>query len=122
MEDFKLNPVFPNEKEEDSIVKQVRFGGKTIIQEKGGDTDGSISSNSPGQTVSVAGTQILSDQVSEVSDDLVQNVGITSESESVISVSDQGSVDGEMMLSSLSFLKKSLEDHRNEVMTMIGLI
>lgn len=122
VEDFELNPVFPNEKEEDSIVKQVRFGGETIIQEKGGDTDGSISSNSPGQTVSVAGTQILSDQVSKVSDDLVQSVGSTSEAESVINASDQGNVDGEMMLNSLLFLKKSLEDQRNEVMTMIGLI
>ncbi|KAL3523282.1 hypothetical protein ACH5RR_016116 [Cinchona calisaya] len=96
VEDFELNPVFPNEKEYESIVKQVRFGGETIILEKG---------------------SADSAQVGEVSDDLVENVGSSSTSET-----DQGGMEGEMMLNSLLFLKKSLEDQSNEVMTMIGLI
>ncbi|XP_007227687.2 serine/threonine-protein kinase BLUS1 [Prunus persica] len=47
-DEFVLDPVFPVEPEDDSAVKMVRFGGETIIQDRGGEWSESNPS-SPGR-------------------------------------------------------------------------
>ncbi|KAI8566395.1 hypothetical protein RHMOL_Rhmol02G0037000 [Rhododendron molle] len=43
---FELDPVFPTNKDEDpDVVKQVQFGGETVIQNRGGDSEASDSSS-----------------------------------------------------------------------------
>ncbi|PSS34900.1 Serine/threonine-protein kinase [Actinidia chinensis var. chinensis] len=88
---FELDPIFPNSKEDDEVVKQVRFGGKTIIHSRGGDSEASNSS-SPGQS------------------------GAGGEAEIV------GCVDREVVVGSLLLLKKSLDDQRRDVVSMIGML
>ncbi|CAI9090810.1 OLC1v1025666C1 [Oldenlandia corymbosa var. corymbosa] len=117
VEDFELNPVFPTEQENDdsNVVKQVRFGGESIISGKErGDSSGSIASDSS-----------ASDRVSDLSDDHARQ-NVTGSSKTDAANDDQvqggGNMDWETVLKSLLFLKKSLEDQWNEVMNMIDIV
>ncbi|XVF63151.1 hypothetical protein PTKIN_Ptkin09bG0065900 [Pterospermum kingtungense] len=47
IDEFELDPVFPSDSKDDSIVKQVRFGGQTIIPESEGES--SLISPPPGE-------------------------------------------------------------------------
>ncbi|XP_052206952.1 serine/threonine-protein kinase BLUS1 [Diospyros lotus] len=100
---FELDPVFPTTKEENEdeneIVKQVRFGGESIIQDKGGEGSSETSNlSSPGQVV--AG----------------ESGGGEAES------GGRGCLDREVMVGSLLFLKNSLDDQRQKVGNMLALI
>lgn len=89
---FELDPVFPTNKDEDpDIVKQVRFGGETVIQNRGGDSQTSNSS-SPGKVTDA--------QLGEAE-------------------TGGGSVERAEVVGSLLFLKKSLDAQRQSVRNMI---
>ncbi|KAK9288045.1 hypothetical protein L1049_016491 [Liquidambar formosana] len=101
---FELDPVFPTETEgEDSVVKQVRFGGESIIKDRedeAGRDSGESNLSSPAGVVGE--TQVSGD---------------TSEGHG-----GGGYVDSEVMIGSLMVLKRSLDDQRQQVMDLIGLL
>ncbi|KAM7462941.1 hypothetical protein LguiA_031062 [Lonicera macranthoides] len=114
VEGFKLEPVFPNESGDgaDEFVKQVRFGGEMIIVEKGGDSDASNLS-SPGQVVDIQGNEVS------------ENAGVSGGGETEIGSGGGGGgggIDREVMVKGLLVLKKSLEEEREEVVRMIGIL
>ncbi|OMO95534.1 putative serine/threonine protein kinase [Corchorus olitorius] len=98
---FELEPVFPpnepkDDIDDDSIVKQVRFGGETIIpgeSDVSGDSGGSNLNSPPGGVIM------------EVKNE--ENVA--------------GSVNPETMVGGLMTLKKSLDDQRQKVSDLITL-
>ncbi|KAE9453047.1 hypothetical protein C3L33_15046, partial [Rhododendron williamsianum] len=98
---FELDPVFPTNKDEDpDVVKQVRFGGEMVIQNRGGDSEASDSS-SPGKVID---TQ-LGDQMKVCSETGDNDGG----GEVEIGC---GSVGRAEVVGSLLFLKKSLDAQR----------
>ncbi|KAA8548773.1 hypothetical protein F0562_000457 [Nyssa sinensis] len=102
---FELDPVFPTGKVDDiNIVKKVRFGGEMVIQEKGRDSDTSNAS-SQGQN--------------QVGGEGVGHNGGDGGGEAEI---DGGGVNPEVMMGSLLFLKHSLENQKQNVSYMIGLL
>ncbi|KAI3459479.1 hypothetical protein Pfo_016142 [Paulownia fortunei] len=110
-EGFELDPVFPSDQREagDSDAKQVRFGGETIIQEKGNGGSSEGSNSSPGQN--------------EGSDEKGSNTtGGHKENEAASGGGGGGGVDMGVVLESLLFLKKSLDDQRQQVGQMIASI
>ncbi|XP_058200565.1 serine/threonine-protein kinase BLUS1 [Rhododendron vialii] len=105
---FELDPVFPTNKDEDpDIVKQVRFGGETVIQNRGGDSEASDSS-SPGKVVDAR----LGDQMKVCSETGDNGGGGEAELGG-------GSVGRAEVVGSLLFLKKSLDAQRQSVRNMI---
>ncbi|KAG5560312.1 hypothetical protein RHGRI_003565 [Rhododendron griersonianum] len=105
---FELDPVFPTNKDEDpDVVKQVRFGGEMVIQNRGGDSEASDSS-SPGKVID---TQ-LGDQMKVCSETGDNDGG----GEAEIGC---GSVGRAEVVGSLLFLKKSLDAQRQSVRNMI---
>ncbi|CAL5392500.1 unnamed protein product [Camellia sinensis] len=92
---FELDPVFPVSKEDNEIdndiVKQVRFGGETIIRDRGGESE-------------------KLNLQTQLADGEIGGGG------------GGGSVDRDVMMGSLMFLKKSLDDQRQKVMNMIDMI
>ncbi|MBA0830861.1 hypothetical protein Goarm_015362 [Gossypium armourianum] len=96
---FKLDPVFPTESRDDSVVKQVRFGGETIILEKG-TSESSLNLNSPeaeSSLVSSTTTPPCDEQQTE------------------------NTFNAETMVGGLMALKKSLDDQRQKVSELITL-
>ncbi|GAA0156659.1 non-receptor serine/threonine protein kinase [Lithospermum erythrorhizon] len=106
VEGFEMEPVFPGEKEEDDIVKQVRFGGEMIIQEKGGEQSDVSCHSSPGQDGAFCN---VAQDISNVD---IQNLAIGGEN-------CEGGYNKEVMLKGLLLLKKSLEDQREKVVNII---
>ncbi|KAI8566403.1 hypothetical protein RHMOL_Rhmol02G0037400 [Rhododendron molle] len=105
---FELDPLFPTNKDEDpDVVKQVRFGGETVIQNRGVDSEASDSS-SPGKVVDIQ----LGDQM-KVCSEMGDNDG---GGEAEIG---SGSVGRAEVVGSLLFLKKSLDARRQSVRNMI---
>ncbi|KAM7489376.1 hypothetical protein LguiB_026860 [Lonicera macranthoides] len=117
LEGFELEPVFPNKRGDgdDELAKQVRFEGEMIIMEKGGDSDVSKLST-PGQVVDFQGNESSEDE--GVSGGGKAEVG----SCGGVSGCTGGGVDREVMMRSLLMLKKSLEEEREEVVRMIGIL
>lgn len=110
-EGFELEPVFPSDQKEadDTVAKQVRFGGESIIQEKikGGSSEGSNSS--PGQN--------------EGSDGKGSNTsGGYNENEATNGGGGGGGVDVGSVLGTLLFLRNSLDDQRQKVGQIIALV
>ncbi|KAI3469717.1 hypothetical protein Pfo_026380 [Paulownia fortunei] len=103
-EGFELDPVF----EGDRVVKQVTFGGETIIPGKGNGDSSDGSNTSSGHV--------------EGSDDKAGNAsggdGITTAASSTLG----GGVDKEVVLDGLLFLNKSLDDQRQQVGQLIASI
>ncbi|PPR92517.1 hypothetical protein GOBAR_AA28151 [Gossypium barbadense] len=96
---FELDPVFPTEARDDSVVKQVRFGGETIILEKG-TSESSLNLNSPeaeSSLVSSTTTPPCEEQQTE------------------------NTFNAETMVGGLMALKKSLDDQRQKVSELINL-
>lgn len=116
LEDFELNPIFPTETEDEGndsdVVKQVRFGGETFIQDKGSDSDASSASNS-GQVVPENQNQNQNQLSGQQGDGPNDSVGSTC----------TGFLNHqEIMLKSLFSLKKGLDDQRNMVMKIIAAL
>ncbi|XP_021899540.1 serine/threonine-protein kinase BLUS1-like [Carica papaya] len=109
-EGFELDPVFPTESRDDDVVKKVRFGGETIIQEM------------------IEGSETVDDW-KEPEGILSRGVEVEEEgrSEREISGSEVGEtelrtgVDGELMVRRLTGLITSLEEQRQMVGSMIGM-
>ncbi|XVF66528.1 hypothetical protein PTKIN_Ptkin10aG0043800 [Pterospermum kingtungense] len=125
---FQLDPVFPSESKEDSIVKQVRFGGETIIPERAGDLDGSGESGESNLNSPEAESSLVSstEGVGEGENDgshgeeksgIEEIAGDESESESRV----EGTINAETMVGGLMTLKKSLDDQRQKVADLINL-
>ncbi|PPD69202.1 hypothetical protein GOBAR_DD33915 [Gossypium barbadense] len=96
---FELDPVFPTESRDDSVVKQVRFGGETIILEKG-TSESSLNLNSPeaeSSLVSSTTTPPCEEQQTE------------------------NTFNAATMVGGLMALKKSLDDQRQKVSELINL-
>ncbi|KAK4856104.1 hypothetical protein QYF36_014107 [Acer negundo] len=113
---FELDPVFPTESTEkqsesdkwdDNVVKQVRFGGETIIQDQKSDNSRDSNSGSPG----AAG-----DDQAEIE---AGNIEIK-ESESVC-VGGGSDFDRETVVGGLVTLRKSLDEQRQQVGDMIAM-
>ncbi|KAI8566405.1 hypothetical protein RHMOL_Rhmol02G0037600 [Rhododendron molle] len=105
---FELDPVFPTNKDEDpDVVKQVRFGGETVIQNRGGDSEASDSS-SPGKVIDAQ----LGDQMKVCSETGNNDGGDEAEMGG-------GSVGRAEVVGSLLFLNKSLDAQRQSVRNMI---
>ncbi|KAJ9182238.1 hypothetical protein P3X46_006255 [Hevea brasiliensis] len=104
-EGFELDPVFPTESKDDSIVKQVRFGGETIIRDRkielgeSGDSVESSGRSSPGL----------------IAEETKVNAHGENEKE------DKG-IDKETMVGGLMVLKKSLDEQRQNVANLIGML
>lgn len=98
---FELDPVFPTESNDDSIVKQVRFGGETIIHDKKVES-GESSLSSQAQAGESA-------QVSDHGKDWSGDIG-TGEG-----------IDREVMLRGLMALRRSLDEQRLKVSNLLGL-
>ncbi|XVF28660.1 hypothetical protein REPUB_Repub15cG0049400 [Reevesia pubescens] len=121
---FELDPVFPSESKDDSIVKQVRFGGETIILGRVGDSDGSGDSGGSNLISPEAESSLMSSSggVREGGND-----GSHGEEESGIEgiAGDEPGVDttfnAETMVGGLMTLKKSLDDQRQKVTDLINL-
>ncbi|KAK3190277.1 hypothetical protein Dsin_029838 [Dipteronia sinensis] len=112
---FELDPVFPTESREkqsesdnsdDNVVKQVRFGGETIIQDQKSDNSSYSNSGSPG----AAG-----DDQAEIE---AGNIEII-ESES--NVGGGGDFDRETVVGGLVILRRSLDEQRQQVCDMIAM-
>ncbi|KAJ9154199.1 hypothetical protein P3X46_027561 [Hevea brasiliensis] len=86
-EGFELDPKFPNESKDDSIVKQVRFGGETIIQ--------------------------------DMKIELINEAKVNSQGED--GHGDKG-IDKERMVGGLMVLKRTLDEQRQKVANLIGLL
>ncbi|XP_044498832.1 serine/threonine-protein kinase BLUS1 [Mangifera indica] len=105
-EGFQMEPVFPTEIKDDTVVKQVRFGGETIIPDsKSSESDNSGQSNlsSPGRPHGEE-TQL----------------GIHGESEG--GKVGCGEVDRERMVGRLVALRRSLDEQRQQVSNMLVLL
>ncbi|XWS53851.1 hypothetical protein CRYUN_Cryun10bG0035800 [Craigia yunnanensis] len=121
---FELDPVFPSEAKDDSIVKQVCFGGETIIPERAGDFDGSGDSGESNFTSPEVEPSLISSPggVGEGGND-----GSHGEEESGIegNTGDESGGDStfnaETMVGGLMTLKKSLDDQRQNVIDLINL-
>ncbi|KAI8566401.1 hypothetical protein RHMOL_Rhmol02G0037200 [Rhododendron molle] len=104
---FELDPVFPTNKDEDpDVVKQVRFGGETVNQNRGGDSEASDSS-SPGKVIDAQ----LGDQMKVCSETGDNDGGGEAEKGG-------GSEGRAEVVGSLLFLKKSLDAQRQSVRNM----
>ncbi|KAJ6988626.1 serine/threonine-protein kinase BLUS1 [Populus alba x Populus x berolinensis] len=116
-EGFELDPVFPTDSINDSVVKQVRFGGESIIQDKKiefSESDGS------GDLVDSAKPSILNspapvkEEMSQVGDHIGVNMsGVGGIVEGLNQVT---------MLEGLVTLKRSLEEQRRHVAIIIGML
>ncbi|XVF62934.1 hypothetical protein PTKIN_Ptkin09bG0048700 [Pterospermum kingtungense] len=95
---MELDPVFPSDSKDDSTVKQVRFGGQTIIPETVGDSDGS-NLNSPD---------------ADAESSLISTPG-------GVEVAVHSTVNAETMVGGLMTLQKSLDDQRQKVTDLINL-
>ncbi|KAL4283464.1 hypothetical protein GQ457_16G029630 [Hibiscus cannabinus] len=92
---FELDPVFPGEpRVDDSIVKQVRFGGESIISESS-----SLNLNSPEGESSLVSTPPSEEQQQQP----------------------ENTVSAETMVGGLMTLKKSLDDQRQKVTDLINM-
>ncbi|KAJ0034365.1 hypothetical protein Pint_24634 [Pistacia integerrima] len=119
-EGFQMEPVFPTEAKDDTVVKQVRFGGETIIPDNkssGSDYSGQCNLSSPKQDGEEA--QVVTQGESEG-----DNRELTaSASESMGgSGGDGGEVDREAMVGGLVALRRSLDEQRQQVSNMIVLL
>ncbi|CAK7327211.1 unnamed protein product [Dovyalis caffra] len=105
-EGFQLDPVFPTDSKNDSVVKQVRFGGESFIPEKKiefSESDGSGELIDSAQSSSLNSPAPVEEEMSRVG----------------------GSFEGlnqETMLRGLVALKRSLEEQRRHVAIIIGLL
>ncbi|XVE65888.1 hypothetical protein DITRI_Ditri08aG0035600 [Diplodiscus trichospermus] len=110
---FELDPVFPSESKDDSIVKQVHFGGEMIIPERAagvwnGSGDSSLIS-SPGGVGEGENDGSHGEQESGIE-------GIAGDESGV-----DNTVNAETMVGGLITLKKSLDDQRQKVTNLINL-
>lgn len=108
-EGFELDPVFPfftteSREDSDSVVKQVRFGGETIIPpdriKKQSESDTNSEESNLGTQLAVHHQAAESDQSSEV----------------------VGAFDNETVLGGLMALRRSLDEERQQVSNMIALL
>ncbi|CAK9183873.1 unnamed protein product [Ilex paraguariensis] len=120
--DFELHPVFPIEREDDKIVKQVCFGDEMIIPDKGGDSD-VWNSSSPEEAV--GGTLVVGQGREDLENEQHKEGCLVGEDEITVvptAALRGGGGDREGMMRSLLFLKTSLEDQRQKVMDLIALL
>lgn len=108
-EGFELDPVFPlftteSREDYDSVVKQVRFGGETIIPldhiKKQSESDNNSEESNLGTQLAVHNQAAESDQSSDV----------------------VGAFDNETVLGGLMALRRSLDEQRQQVSNMIVLL
>lgn len=110
---FELDPVFPSESKDDSIPKQVRFGGETIIP---GDSDGSnLNSPEADQSSLVSSTEGPGAEEGGKESGIEEIAGDLHDQSRVVS----GTVNAEAMVGGLMTLKKSLDDQRQKVADLI---
>ncbi|CAA2954350.1 serine threonine- kinase BLUS1 [Olea europaea subsp. europaea] len=120
---FELDPVFPSDR------KQVTFGAETFIKDKEKDSNESSNSSSSGQVLSE--TDQISVQESGSDGAQEGNIAGGGHSETYESVDvvgsggaggGNGSGDNGIVLQTLKFLEKSVDDQRQLVSHMIGLV
>ncbi|XP_007035033.2 PREDICTED: serine/threonine-protein kinase BLUS1 [Theobroma cacao] len=125
---FELEPVFPDESKEDSIVKQVRFGGEMIIPGTVGEADGlsnsgRINLNSPETESSLLSSR--GEGGDEASSPSSWRVGGKEESGIEGIVGDEAGIEGtvntDIMVGGLTALVRSLDDQRQRVTDLITL-
>ncbi|KAF2313946.1 hypothetical protein GH714_020777 [Hevea brasiliensis] len=104
-EGFELDPKFPNESKDDSIVKQVRFGGETIIQDKKIELNESVDSGESSGRISPSS--------------MADEAKVNSQGED--GHGDKG-IDKERMVGGLMVLKRTLNEQRQKVANLIGLL
>ncbi|XP_024019948.1 serine/threonine-protein kinase BLUS1 [Morus notabilis] len=106
---FKLDPVFPTDSEDDSVVKQVRFGGETIIQNKGvGEETRAVS--------------LVQERGGESGESTPGELGESSPSSPGQGRTSGGIIDRDIVMQDLIFLKRNLEDERQTLMQVFRLL
>ncbi|KAJ7954753.1 Protein kinase [Quillaja saponaria] len=127
---FELDPVFPTESRDELIVKLVRFGGETIIQDHGGESSqsGEFEFASCTEEIGVSGTENMDNSnpnsLNEISEEA--QMGVQGEEQSAVGrsggvqIGGQG-LDTEAMVRGLVLLKTSLDDQREKVVSMIRM-
>lgn len=137
---FKLDPVFPTESEDDSVVKQVRFGGETIIQNRGSESTAESDPSQLSQLGELAESSSSSlGQVGEGNDHgersdlqerdrgesgetLTSELGELSPSSPGQERSSGGIIDRDSVLQDLIFLRRNLENERQTLTQMFKLL
>lgn len=137
---FKLDPVFPTESEDDSVVKQVRFGGETIIQKRGSETTaesdpsqlshlGELAKSSSSSLGQVGEgndhgerSDIQERDRSESGESLTSELGELSPSSPGQERSSGGIIDRDSVLQDLIFLRRNLENERQTLTQMFKLL
>ncbi|KAJ6318711.1 hypothetical protein OIU76_014131 [Salix suchowensis] len=116
-EGFELDPVFPTDSNNDAAVKQVRFGGESIIQDKKIEVSESYGS---GDLADSAKSSTLNspapakEEMRQVGD----HIGVNTSGVGGI----VGRLNQSTMLEGLVALKRSLEEQRRHVAIIIGLL
>ncbi|CAI9775947.1 unnamed protein product [Fraxinus pennsylvanica] len=118
---FELDPVFPSDR------KQVTFGGEAFIKDKEKGSNESLNSSSSGQVLSETDHISVQESGSDGQDgNTVCNHNETCESVDVVGSGGAGggnsTGDNGLVLQTLKFLKKSVDDQKQLVNHMIGLI
>ncbi|XP_002529319.2 serine/threonine-protein kinase BLUS1 [Ricinus communis] len=107
-EGFELDPVFPAGSIDDSIVKQVRFGGETVIQDRKIELSESVDSGESSRSLPAS---------------IGEEIQVTSNARGEDGNGDgDREIDKEAMLGGLMTLKKSLDEQRQKVINLIVLL
>ncbi|KAG2728008.1 hypothetical protein I3843_01G180900 [Carya illinoinensis] len=113
---FELEPVFPTESQDDSVVRQVRFGGETIIQDK---QEGEAVTVSAGELIPSSSGHVVEETQGVLGGPISQRKGknvYIGEGTEVRC----GTFDKEAFLAGLFALKSSLDEQRAAVCFLIG--
>ncbi|ONI26604.1 hypothetical protein PRUPE_1G034000 [Prunus persica] len=135
-DEFDLDPVFPVEPQGDSAVKMVRFGGESIIQDRGGEwsesnpsSPGRVEEEAESENVGVmeAGREAMavgehSENVGEIRG-LLGGGGVDEEAlMGALSGNVVGGLDREAMMGALVAFIGSLDEQRQNVMKLLSVL
>ncbi|KAI5347978.1 hypothetical protein L3X38_000865 [Prunus dulcis] len=135
-DEFVLYPVFPVEPEGDSAVKMVRFGGETIIQDRAGEwsesnpsSPGRVGEEAKSENVGVIGAEREAMSVGEHSENVGETGGLLGgggvDVEALVgalSGNVGGGLYGEIMLGKLADFIGSLDQQRQQILTLFGMV
>ncbi|CAL8989904.1 unnamed protein product [Prunus brigantina] len=133
---FDLDPVFPVEPQGDSAVKMVRFGGETIIQDRGGEwsesnpsSPGRVGEEAKSENVGVIGAEREAMAVGEHSENVGETRGLLGGGGGVdeealvgaLSGNVGGDLDRGVILVKLADFLGSLDQQRQQILKLFGM-
>ncbi|CAB4292224.1 unnamed protein product [Prunus armeniaca] len=135
-DEFGLVPVFPVEPQGDSAVKMVRFGGETIIQDRGVEwsesnpsSPGRVGEEAKSENVGVIGAEREAMAVGEHSENVGETRGLLGgggvDEEALVgalSGNVGGGLDREALLGKLAGFLGSLDEQRQKILTLYGVL